>query len=64
MNPSSLEACERAATIDCSKTQETLSLSRDDEASHRHPLLILEDIPEPESWTLANFSDLLPHEMA
>ena len=63
MNPNTLEDCERAQAIDCSKAQEDLSFSRDDEVSQGYPLWIPEDIAEPESWTLASFNDLLAHEM-
>jgi hypothetical protein len=63
MNPGSLKDCESAQTIDCSKRHEDLWFSRDGAVSHRHPLWIPEDIAEPEPWTLASFSDLLPHEM-
>ena len=64
MNSNISGTCNRAQAIECSKAQQDLSFSRDDELSHWHPLWIPEDIAEPEPWGLASFSDLLPHEMA
>lgn len=64
MNPSSVESCERGQTIECSKTQEDLLLSRDGEVTHQDPIWPPDEIAEPEPWALASFSDLLPNEIA
>jgi len=64
MNPKSSRLCERGQAIDGSKVRERLPLSPGDEASYRQPLWFPEDIVEPDPWTLASFSDLLPHSVA
>lgn len=57
MNPTSIESYERASA------REDFSSSSRDEKLERHPLWVADDIDEPESWTLASFTDLLPHEL-
>jgi hypothetical protein len=64
MNPKPTRPCERGQAIDGSKARERLPLSPGDKASHRQPLWFPEDIVEPDPWTLASFSDLLPHSEA
>jgi hypothetical protein len=64
MNTRTLEACARAQAVDWPKLQEDRAFSREDDVSRRDPLWTPEDIAEPEPWTLASFSDLVPHELA
>jgi len=64
MNPRYIEARERLQTIDCGKSQEGSLLSRGRDMSHGEPLWIPDDIDEPESWTLASFSEFLAYELA
>ena len=64
MNPRYTETRERLQTIDCAMPQEGSQSSREGDVSHGQPLWIPDDFDEPESWTLASFSDLVPCELA
>jgi len=64
MNTRTSEACARGQAVDWPKPQEDGVFSRDDDVSRRDRLWTPEDFAEPEPWTLASFSDLLPHELA
>jgi hypothetical protein len=64
MNPSKTWNDERPSAADRGKARTGLSLSNDEDMRQPHALWGLDEIEAPETWTLASFDDLLPHEMA
>lgn len=64
MNPRHSETHECLQTMDRPTMRESSPFPMDGDVSHQQPLWIPDDIDEPDTWTLASFGDLLPHELA
>lgn len=64
MNSSTIDSGDHTSTIDNGHAQLHPPFSGRDGTRELDTRGLLEDIDEPEAWTLASFSDLLPHEVA
>lgn len=62
MSTRTTKAAERSA--ERVRTQSSAESSRQGKAAQAFPAWLLEDIEEPDAWTLASFDDLMPREMA
>lgn len=64
MKPTTKRAGKRPGNVDRSTPRNGFPLSTNGETQEQDALWLLEDIDEPDAWTLASFADLLPHETA
>lgn len=62
MNPSAINAGEPGYSLEPRSPWEDLPSSKDRTA--HHAAWLLEEPEEPETWSLASFEDLLPHDLA
>ena len=63
MSLSTMKARERSEPMERLQLVEASPSARHAERSRALPLWIPEDIEEPETWSLASFDDVVPHEL-
>ena len=62
MKPTTMRAGKRPLIARRSTLRTGSPQSRNGERQEQDAIWLLEDIDEPDAWTLASFADLLPHE--